>query len=153
MNHDHTFAFEADFVQSLRCVPMAVRLKLDRAGVKLTLRQWSRFTAEDRRDLLARPCESAGDVAAYRERLTGLIALRSGEAPRMLEGGDPAAFVRAPAAPDAVVDLARALGLRPPADEVWRGLADLQRFALVKLSRSNHDNVNFGPAMREFGLA
>ena len=31
-------------------------------------------------------------------------------------------------------------------------LSPLQRFTLVKLSRAKHDNVNFVPAMREFGL-
>ena len=66
MNDNHLFAFEDDFVASLRCIPMAVRLKLDRSGIKLTLRQWSRFTTDDRRELLDTPCRSAGEVAAYR---------------------------------------------------------------------------------------
>ena len=34
-----------------------------------------------------------------------------------------------------------------------RRLTVLQRFVLLKLSRDNHDNVNFVPALREFGLA
>jgi hypothetical protein len=40
----------------------------------------------------------------------------------------------------------------PPTTEQWRRLTDLRRFTLVKLSRDNHDNVNFVPALREFGL-
>jgi hypothetical protein len=35
--HDHCFDFEADFVGDLRCIPMAVRRKLDLVGVKLKL--------------------------------------------------------------------------------------------------------------------
>lgn len=41
---EHTFfKFEADFVDTLRCVPMIVRFKLDTVGIKLSLRAWSRF--------------------------------------------------------------------------------------------------------------
>ena len=31
-------------------------------------------------------------------------------------------------------------------------LHQLERFVLVKLSRDHHDNLNFVPALREFGL-
>ncbi|WP_414520046.1 nitrate reductase associated protein [Synechococcus sp. H55.10] len=36
--------------------------------------------------------------------------------------------------------------------DFWRSLQDIQRFALVKLSRSHHENKNFLPALQEFGL-
>ncbi|MEN9210118.1 MAG: nitrate reductase associated protein [Thermostichus sp. DG02_2_bins_29] len=36
--------------------------------------------------------------------------------------------------------------------DFWKNLEDLQRFALIKLSRSNHENKNFLPALQEFGL-
>ena len=38
---NHCFGFEADFVGDLRCIPMAVRRKLDLVGVKLKLSHWS----------------------------------------------------------------------------------------------------------------
>lgn len=31
------FQFEADFIQTLRCIPLSVRYKLDTCGVKLKL--------------------------------------------------------------------------------------------------------------------
>jgi hypothetical protein len=34
----------------------------------------------------------------------------------------------------------------------WASLTPLQRFALIKLSRSNHENRNFLPALKEFHL-
>lgn len=34
------FAFESDFVDSLRCIPMVVRYKLDTCGIKLKLPEW-----------------------------------------------------------------------------------------------------------------
>jgi len=38
-------------------------------------------------------------------------------------------------------------------DEAWRSLGDLQRYALVKLTRDKHENANFAPALVEFGIA
>jgi hypothetical protein len=35
----------------------------------------------------------------------------------------------------------------------WASLTPLQRFALIKLSRSGHENSNFLPALQEFQLA
>jgi len=40
---DLFFDFEADFVLSLRCIPMIVRYKLDTYGVKLKLAHWNHF--------------------------------------------------------------------------------------------------------------
>jgi hypothetical protein len=145
------FAFESDFVESLRCVPMAVRFKLDRVEIKLSLRQWSRFTQSDRRELLETPCGSDPEVQAYRRRLADLIRSRSGEEPAPL-ATPPCGSWRAPAAPPQVAGFAERRGVRPPTPAAWAGLSELRRFALVKLSRDNHDNVNFVPALREFGL-
>ena len=52
----HTcFGFEAEFTAELRCIPMAVRRKLDLAGVKLKLVHWNGLTAAERQLLLAWP--------------------------------------------------------------------------------------------------
>ncbi|MGK7938235.1 MAG: nitrate reductase associated protein, partial [Xenococcaceae cyanobacterium] len=37
--------------------------------------------------------------------------------------------------------------------EQWKSLTPLQRFALIKLSRPSHENKNFLPAAKEFGLS
>jgi hypothetical protein len=34
----------------------------------------------------------------------------------------------------------------------WASLTPLQRFALIKLSRSSHEDKNFLPALKEFHL-
>jgi hypothetical protein len=34
----------------------------------------------------------------------------------------------------------------------WKILTPLQRFALIKLSRSSHENSNFLPALKEFQI-
>jgi len=152
MRHDHLFDFESDFVATLRCVPMAVRFKLDRVGVKLTLRQWSRFTAADRHEFLSRACRSPDEQESYRARLEALVHERTGDAAKPLPAPEPPLWETADGPPPAVTAFAEAIGVGPPSRQAWRELAELQRFVLIKLSRDNHDNVNFVPALREFGL-
>ncbi|TAF58965.1 MAG: nitrate reductase associated protein, partial [Oscillatoriales cyanobacterium] len=53
--------------------------------------------------------------------------------------------------PESVTAKAQELGLTVT-DAQWSGLQPLQRFALIKLSRSSHENKNFLPAVREFHL-
>ncbi|HEY8616106.1 nitrate reductase associated protein [Phenylobacterium sp.] len=151
MSHAELFAFEQDFVASLRCIPMAVRFKLDRVGIKLTLRQWSRFTRADRQALLQAPCATDAEAAAWRDHLEDLVTARAAQQAGAL-AEPPCGSWRAPAPPEQVLRHAASLGLRPPTPAAWAGLPELRRFALVKLSRDNHDNVNFAPALREFGL-
>jgi hypothetical protein len=152
MTDTRMFAFESDFVASLRCVPMAVRLKLDRCGIKLTLRQWSRFTREDRQRLLLAACATPREIAEYHRELTALVALRTGEVAKPLADTPCGQWEVAYRLPAVVADYARSIGFAPPTLGQWAALSPLQRFALIKLTRDNHDNVNFVPAMREFGL-
>jgi hypothetical protein len=42
--------------------------------------------------------------------------------------------------------------LPAPGSSQWIALSDLQRFALIKLSREGHKNEHFLPAVEEFGL-
>lgn len=152
MRNDHLFAFESDFVATLRCVPMAVRFKLDRVGIKLTLRQWSRFTGADRQDLLVRSCSSPDEQRDYRVHLQKLVYARTGELAQPLPIPEPSLWEEPDGPPPVIVAFAKNAGVPPPSRRDWLELSKLQRFVLVKLSRDNHDNVNFIPALREFGL-
>jgi hypothetical protein len=147
------FEFETDFAGNLRCIPMFVRLKLDLCGVKLSLLQWNRFTADDRAMLLDRPCQEPGEIRDYADRLVALIETRAGEAAVRLPVDPDPAWADAHSTPDRVRAQAARAGLPPPTAEAWRNLSLLGRFALFKLSRPGHDNDNFIPALREFGLA
>jgi len=51
------FNFEEDFVEkNIRCIPMIVRFKMDRAGIKLKLDEWSKFSTAERIELGRKPC-------------------------------------------------------------------------------------------------
>jgi len=144
------FGFESDFAGSLRCIPMAVRQKLDLAGIKLTLRQWSRLGPRQRQALLLGPCGSAAEIAGYGAALRGVLE-RAGDvaAPVTAEN---ALWQETAEVPAIVVSQARDKGAVAPTLAQWRRLTPLQRFALLKLARPGHENENFLPAMAEFGL-
>ena len=145
------FEFEADFVESLRCIPMQVRFKLDTCGVKLKLHQWSLFNADDRLQLVDRSCVSGAEIAAYRSFLGELILLRSGEVASELPIDPEPPWFTDLMIPDSVMEKAESVGAIMLGSQ-WSMLKPLQRFALIKLSRSNHENTNFRPALKEFGL-
>lgn len=153
VGYSHVFEFEQDFAGSLRCIPMAVRFKLDACGVKLSLRQWARLSREDRAKLLELPCEDDQHSEDYRRTLIGLVQQRTGEQPAALTEAPDPEWSDPRHVPDAVSHLAASLHLPSLSTAQWAALDPLQRFALSKLSRSRHDQTNFPSAMREFGLS
>lgn len=146
------FEFESDFVESLRCIPMQIRLKLDTCGVKLKLAQWHQFSQRDRQQLVELPCETPADVAAYREMLHQLIVERTGAIATDLPIDPAPPWQDVQQIPPSVAAKATEVG-NPITLTQWSALSPIQRFALIKLSRSNHENHNFLPALKEFHLA
>ncbi len=149
---DPFFRFESDFVESLRCIPMAVRLRLDVTGVKLKLNEWSKLNPDQRLSLVRIPFGTSGEVSDYRGRLSSLVADVCGSPPSLLPELPEPEWENSAFVPEQVNQQALAVNLQvTPAD--WSRLTSLQRFALIKLSRPGHENRNFVPAMVEFGLA
>jgi hypothetical protein len=145
------FQFESDFVESLRCIPMAVRYKLDTCGIKLKLEQWNRFSETDRQQLVETPCHTSEETASYRQALSELIWQRTQTAATDLPVEALPDWMEVGHIPLSVQEKAQSLGALLDVTQ-WRSLTPLQRFALIKLSRSSHENRNFGPALQEFQL-
>jgi hypothetical protein len=144
------FEFESDFVEFLRCIPMVVRFKLDTCGIKLKLEHWHQFTEGDRQQLVHLPFETTQDIAAYRQYVCDLV-LNYTQAPAAnLPIEEHPAWLNSLTIPESVQDKAASVGAGLNLEQ-WQTLVPLQRFALIKLSRSNHENRNFLPALREFG--
>jgi hypothetical protein len=153
MNETSTlFEFERDFYASLRCIPMAVRFKLDYTGVKLSLKQWSRFQHEDRQELLRLPCDTTEQVSRYKEILVSMIASSTIGAVKEIDVSASPPWLDVSQVPQQLIDYCNALGRAALTLAQWRVLPPFRRYVLLKLSRSSHDNVNFLPALREFGL-
>ena len=143
------FAFESDFVDTLRCVPMCVRHKLDLSGVKLKLNEWSKMDPDERAYLAEMACGSHDEIRGFRDFTSLLVRINCGSLPSLMT--PPAALWESDAPPAQVTEKAAALGLAFSAP-AWKSLDTLQRFALVKLSRPGHEGANFAPALKEFGI-
>lgn len=146
------FQFESDFIGDLRCIPMVVRYNLDSCGVKLKLHHWNQFSEADRLAIIDWPCGTAAEQVAYRDRLQALIISYGNPAAGLLSIDPDPAWLDETEIPDQVIEKANKLGEVIEADR-WKYLSPLQRFALIKLSRPSHENHNFLPALREFGIA
>ena len=145
------FKFEADFVESLHCIPMQVRLKLDTCGIKLKLHQWNQFNNQDREALIQNPCQSPEQITQYRQFLQGLVLDRTGESAKDLAVDDNPPWMNEAEIPHGVQEKAQLFGITLTLEQ-WAKLEPIERFALIKLSRSSHENANFKPALNELNL-
>jgi hypothetical protein len=150
MTH-YFFQFEQDFVESLRCIPMMIRLKLDTCGVKLKLVHWTQFNADERQSLLEIPCSTPGEIEKYRQFLQNLITQKTGQPATELAIASNPPWLDSETIPESVQSKAIETGLTLTQSQ-WRSLTPIQRFALIKLSQASHENHNFSPALQEFGL-
>jgi hypothetical protein len=145
------FEFEAEFVATLRCIPMQVRYKLDTCGIKLKLQHWLGFSNCDRQKLIDRPCETDLEIQDYRDNLRSQVFTYFNTYPSDLPIDQEPAWMQTAAIPISVVQHAQEINFAIAIIQ-WQNLTPLQRFALIKLSTSNHENNNFLPALQEFGL-
>ena len=67
------FKFEDEVHQSLSCVPMAVRRKLDRIGLKIGLDQWQQLSRGERLAVCHLPVESAEEQDVARTFMQGAV--------------------------------------------------------------------------------
>ncbi|MGA1304473.1 MAG: nitrate reductase associated protein [Cyanobium sp.] len=144
------FAFEADFAGDLRCLPMAVRRKLDLAGVKLKLVHWHGLTGEERLRLLAWPDDTDSLATMATWLLARSQSLPQGPASPLAPATDEI-WQQEATLPEPLAASCRQLGLSLRSDG-WACLDELQRFALVKLSHPGHEHRNLARALEEFGV-
>lgn len=146
------FDFEDDFVEkNIRCIPMIVRFKMDMAGIKLKLAEWSKFGVDERTELAKKPVSDEEDAKRYHSYLTGLVRKYTGKEATALTIDVQPAWANKNEIPVQVTDKLVEFGWTVSVDR-WKGLTNLQRFALVKLSREGHESKNFPKAVKEFEL-
>lgn len=145
------FQFEADYIGSLRCIPMIVRMKLDNCGVKLKLTHWNQFSQSERQTLVDLPCTTADQRQTYRHWLQNLVTAKNGQPAKEIAIAPHPAWLDETHIPESVEHKARELRVELTLQQ-WSELTPPQRFALIKLSRPSHENKNFIPALQEFGI-
>jgi hypothetical protein len=146
------FDFEEDFIEeNVRCIPMTVRFKMDAAGIKLKLAEWSKFKKEERVQLALLPAGTNEEVVTYNDYLTALIEKRTGNEPTVLAINNSPEWADLQNVPAMLQEKANELDLIITTGK-WESLTNLQRFALLKLCRPGHENKNFPKAIKEFNL-
>ena len=146
------FLFEEDFMErNIRCIPMIVRFKMDKAGIKLKLSEWNKFCTPERISLAQMPCCSEEEIKHYCFYLTNLVKKYTGREANTLEIIENPLWANVYTIPDILTRKVNEFGWKL-SEEKWRRLTNLQRFALVKLCRPRHENKNFPKAMKEFRL-
>jgi len=142
------FHFEADFSADLRCIPMAVRRKLDLAGVKLKLVHWHGLEASERQQLLEWSDDPASVISLRHWLLARSADLPDGPA-KPLEPAQNTDWQQREQLPLVVEQACTQLALALRAG-IWGELDELERFALVKLSHPGHEHRNLPRALEEF---
>lgn len=146
------YRFEEDFVEDgIRCIPMIVRFKLDIAGIKLKLAEWSRFTEAEKHRLSMLPCITVPEIDSFRDTVNELTFKRSGHLPAPLGTDNIPPWYPGLPVNHALKEKAAEFNQQITMDD-WMKLNNLQRFALLKLCRPGHENRNFPLAMKEFNL-
>jgi hypothetical protein len=145
------FKFEDEMHESLQCVPMAVRRKLDRVGLKIGLQQWKSLDRGERLAICHLPVDSAEECDALGLFIREAMKRRFGVEPKRLTDAQRAS-AEPPASPPArVVAHARSAGFDLSA-AAWSQLDADERFALTKLGDAETPSHNLAAALKEFAV-
>jgi hypothetical protein len=138
---------EGDLHRTLEFIPLAVRRKLDLAGLKLSLKAWTAMTRAERLAVCHLPVDGPGDLEVYREALAG-FAERAGHPVAPLEGGPADAGAWSAARiPETVT--ARAPRISPAQ---WSALPEEARYVLFRLAEARRGPEKLDAALRELRL-
>jgi hypothetical protein len=142
------FNFEDEVHQQLACVPMAVRRKLDRVGLKISLEQWQALGHGERLAVCHLPTAAAEECDAMRIFLDEAIRARGPGAAKPLSDEVRRAAEPPNAPPAQLIENARAAGVAVGQAQ-WDRLDADERYALIKLGGGAQCSHNFTAALQE----
>lgn len=138
------FNFEIPDFGNLDLMPVSIRHRLDRCGLKLSLAAWQSFSLKERESLLR--SESMPGGTAWKTQLLSNVKRRGAEVPPSITPWiDPPqipGFVRA-----ACAEYVGTMN-----EEAWQELSELKRYVLCKLSNSKWRDRLLPEALKEFGF-
>ena len=143
------FQFEAEIYQSLSCVPMQARRKLDAVGIKVHLAQWQQLGRGERLMICHAPANSPEECAALKLFIEEVTLARAGSLPKELSAEVRRSATPPPIPPSRLIDHARDLGT-DLTQEKWNRLDEDERYALVKLGDVERPSHNLKSALIEF---
>lgn len=145
------FDFEGDIHETLECVPLTVRRKLDLAALKISLEGWQKLSLAERLALCHLPVDSAPELEVYVQVMQA-FCVRASVPLKPL--ADPNASARAwntSTVPEAVAARVSQLGvtLTP---ERWRALDEESRYAMLKLVDPKRNPLKIHALLVELGM-
>ena len=144
----YRFQFEAKFYPDLDRLPLHARMKLDLAGVKLSLKQWLAFSLEERRVICHLPVENEEELEAFAAYLN-FLCLRYGGAPaQKLPPLSPAQWDIPGCIPEPVLETSRDNGQAITPGE-WMHWQFHQRYGLYKTAVSKNEPEKFAALLAE----
>jgi hypothetical protein len=143
------FNFESEIYESLNCLPMAARRKLDALGIKLHLAQWEQFGRGERLMICHAPADSEEERDALRIFIEEVALARTGAPAKILPDVARRSANPPDHPPQPLVQHARASGVELD-EQAWAVLDDDQRYALIKLGDSERPSHNLELALQEF---
>jgi hypothetical protein len=143
------FKFEDEMATSLACVPMAVRRKLDRVGVKVGLKQWQALGRGERLAICHLPINDGKEREALVLFISEAVARACGERPSMLDDEQRAIADPPAAVPAELAKSARDAGVKLD-QAAWDRLDQDERYALLKLGGGARHSHNLAAALAEF---
>jgi hypothetical protein len=144
------FAFEGYMERTLEYMPMSVRMRLELCRVKLTLGQWCGLPLTVRQTVLDLACDTPEGILRIRRYLESTVAAFE-LGPLAPQVSDPRRWSARSRLPAVLVHAVNALGLPSLDRAAWSGLADVQRYALLKLAGEGRDG-KLRLALQEVGL-
>jgi hypothetical protein len=145
------FDFEGDIHDTLECVPLTVRRKLDLALLKISLEGWQALSLAERLTLCHLPVDGPGDLEVYVQVMRAFCARASVPLKPLADLNAAARAWNASKLPPTLAERARALGA-PLTDERWRSLDEESRYALLKLCDPKRNPLKIHALLVELGL-
>jgi hypothetical protein len=143
------FKFEAEVYESLNCLPMAARRKLDSLGIKLHLAQWEQLGRGERLMVCHAPVDSEEEQCVLRTFIEEAALSRTGSPAKILPDDARQSANPPNHPPPALTRHARACGVELD-NRAWAALDDDQRYALIKLGDAEEPSHNLALALQEF---
>jgi len=143
------FKFEEEMTTTLACVPMAVRRKLDRVGVKVGLKQWQALGRGERLAICHLPIDHDNERETLRLFIAEAVERTCGEKPGTL--GEAQRTIADPPRilPAELAESARMAGVALD-QAAWERLDADERYALIKLGGGAKHSHNLAAALAEF---
>ena len=142
------FRYEEEFLPTLSRLPLHVRMKLDLAGIKLSLNDWLAFAIEERRVLCHLPVDGADEKRAFSSYMDFLCEKYRGTPVKRVPPPSDPAWNDPNRVPSQVLERTAAEG-KAVTLEQWQGWDICQRYALYKTAVSKNEPEKFFAVLEE----